>query len=242
VSGAGFLVAMLVVVLAAIWFVSAPPNSFNLFCTYDLAYRLRATIEADGTQYASEVVHQRSFSRKWIEVMNSAGCEQTHGTVLSYRLNDDRVVLIEARICQQALNAFDAAKGERLYEADYRGAMIMRRQINLADYCIGLDASRDRKLDSMRQAGSFHAYLIDNAEKPSRWEPFNLGGPLKATVTTIRLVSASAQAIDTAPRDELDRVAPGVLKTRFQTNSWWYSPERLIAFSRRSGDYTAQQN
>ena len=47
----------------ALWFVSAPPNSFNLFCTYDLTYRLRATIDADGTQYTSEVIHQRSFSR-----------------------------------------------------------------------------------------------------------------------------------------------------------------------------------
>jgi hypothetical protein len=38
---AGYLVFSLLV---------GPPNSYNLFCTYDLTYRLNVTIEADGEQ------------------------------------------------------------------------------------------------------------------------------------------------------------------------------------------------
>src|ERR1700744_152909 len=73
-----------------------PPYTFSPFCTYDLTYRLKVNIEVAGTQYASEVVLQEYRSREWIQVINYAGCPQTYGSALSFRLEDNRLVLLAA--------------------------------------------------------------------------------------------------------------------------------------------------
>jgi hypothetical protein len=49
----------------------------------------------------------------------------------------------------------------------------------------------------------------------------------------LRIVSAIAEAADDLPKDELDRIAPAVLKTTFKYDNWSLSPETILSFSRR---------
>ena len=49
----------------------------------------------------------------------------------------------------------------------------------------------------------------------------------------LQIVSAFAEAADDLPKDELDNVAPAVLKTTFKYGDWWNSPEAILSFSRR---------
>src|SRR5215831_5750321 len=85
----------------------SPPNTFNLFCTYDFAYRLNVTIEVDGQQYTSEVIRQLSRSRPWVKELNRDGCKPTIGTASSFRLANNRLVLVSSKICADAIKAFE---------------------------------------------------------------------------------------------------------------------------------------
>jgi hypothetical protein len=82
----------------------APAYRFRPFCSNDLTYRLNVTIEVARKQYSSEVVNQTSRARTWLAVIHG-GCEQTYGTALSFRLADNRLVLMSAYICQNARRA-----------------------------------------------------------------------------------------------------------------------------------------
>src|ERR1700732_4579383 len=100
-----FCVAILAIAGASTYpiYRRSPPYTFDPTCTYDLTYRLTATIELGGERYSSEVVHQRSRSRRWVQEMNSGGCQQTYGTALSFRLADHRLILVGSEVCSAAL-------------------------------------------------------------------------------------------------------------------------------------------
>jgi hypothetical protein len=173
--------------------------------------------------------------------MNYNGCKQSYGTVLAFRLKDSRAILIGSGICIGASKAFDQPRPSWGYNADYRPAMRQHKRIDVADYCYDLTADRDPKLSAMyrRYYATWQGYLVDNADKPTRGEPFNFGSKLKSSDTTIRLVSATAQAMDVSPRDNLDKVVPGVLRAQFQPHDYQTNPGNLIYFSRRSNEYVA---
>src|ERR1700719_2631084 len=108
------IIALAVIGLVFVVYERAPPNTFNPFCTYDLTYRLNVTIEVAGKQYSSRVVNQSSRARAWIATIG-ARCEQTHGTALSFRLADNRLVLISSYICSRARRAIVDTRDDYRY-------------------------------------------------------------------------------------------------------------------------------
>jgi hypothetical protein len=175
------------------WVFTSPPNTFNPLCTYDLSYRFSATIEVANKRYSSEVVHQMARPRDWISDLNRAGCGSLHGTALPFRLDDDRVVLLRARVCPAAINALTGVKPRErgMKKPDYSGAMREQRSVNVADHCAGI-----------AQDAISHAYvkvtdgfLIDNANAPSQWEGLFLDRATASSNTNVHLVSAKAQAL-----------------------------------------------
>jgi hypothetical protein len=204
----------------------APPNTFDPFCTYRLAYRLNVTIEIGEKQYSSEVVSQLSQSRKWVEPINSAGCRQTLGTTVPFRLRDNRLVLIHSYICPKALNAL-ADTGKEYRSDDFVQAMREHRKADLTSLCVGV--SRNRPASYSRS--SYDGFIVDNADNPKRWRGFNFeSADMKEY---IRIESAVAEAMDISPEDQLDKVAPEILKTKFTYDNWSASPEALLPFFRR---------
>ena len=219
---------IVVTVIAALYAVYrlTPPNNFDPFCTYDLTYRLNVTIEVGGRQYSSQVVHQESHSRRWIEVMNSAGCLETYGKAVPFRLADDRVVLLRSFICQKAKQQF-ANSLDEYYHHKFSAAMSEHRKVDLTPYCSGI--SKNKPQTQRLEDG----FVIDNADHPTRWQGFEFGEDLPPPGGTVRLVSATAEAIDTWPADNLDKIVPGVLKTYFKSAQWSASPEAILSFDRR---------
>jgi hypothetical protein len=221
------LISVLAAALAGTFVVykRAPSNTFNPFCTYDLAYRLNVTIDADGQQYSSEVVRQLSRSRRWIrgELMG-AGCLPTVGTTLSFRLANNRVVLMSSLICQKARQAFDDTPYGYEYPGDFGRAMRKHRKVDVTSFCDGLHRPNPPPYEE------YDGYIVEDADKPVRWRGFKF---FTDPEDHIRIVSAFAEATDKAPADELVRVAPALLKTKFNHDNWSLSPEPLIPFSRR---------
>jgi hypothetical protein len=214
-----------------------PADTLGLLCTYDIAYRVQATIQVGDETQTAEVIFRETSSSRWIAQMNSAGCLPTHGTAIAYRLADNRVVLVESRICTEAKRAF--ADPRSLYSnspgPDYLVATQKQVEIDLGKFCVGLGGNRNRGGANTTWDG----YLIDDADRPTRWEGFRFGQPTTDSKTSIQLVSAKAQAMNVRPTDNLDRVAPGVLQATFQYREdvgegWSHSPERLISRARRS--------
>ena len=216
-----------------------PPYTFSAVCTYDLTYRLTLTIDVGGKQYTSEVVHQQSRSREWISVMNSSGCQQTYGTAVPFRLADDRLILLRSHICGAAQRQFREPPNYgkpnvgRYYSAlkerekdPFARAMAEHRKIDVVRYCAGI--SRDRYLGRFTDG-----FVIDNADRPTRWKGFQFGDSLSESDEVIRLIAATAEAADIWPADDLDRIAPAVLRTNFKNQSWSDSPEAILSFSRR---------
>lgn len=236
----------IVAVAYAVLFViykRTPPYTFNPFCTYDLTYRLNVTIEADGQQYSSEVVRQLSRSRRWISEMN-AGCQQTRGTALSFRLANNRLVLIGSWICPKGQLAFDDTLYGYKYPGNFVQAMRENRRVDLTSLCVSLH--RDRPPSVFSYFG-YDAFIIDDADNPTRWKGLNFDSASSNPEDHLRIVSAFAEATDISPEDELDRIAPAVLKTDFKYGgNWSLSPETILPFARRyypdkKFTYTADQ-
>ena len=158
--------------------------------------------------------------------MNGNGCKQTYGMAVPFRLADDRVVLLRSRICRGALRAL-AGSRENFDARNFGRAMSARKTIDLTQHCSGIGA------DLRASPTTADGYLVDNAEHPTRWRGFGLGQPLPDSGEVIRLVAATAQAIDTMPADDLATVAPGVLKATFRYQQWWDSPEAILSYHRR---------
>lgn len=72
------------------------------------------------------------------------------------------------------------------------------------------------------------AYFIDSAEHPKRWRELS-------STDDFQIIEMRATSTWKSPRDNIDAVAPNILKSRFETKgSWWRSPERFLTFDRRS--------
>lgn len=136
--------------LVAIW--QSPPNTFHPTCTYTVNARVSADVEIRGERLSSSVVYQNSRSRRWLAMINSAGCDQWYGDVLTYRLADDSVLIVPTQICR---------KGEQELEASGR--------LDILATCTGRQAHQDA------------AFIIDSASRPSRWHAATIGLDFRIT-------------------------------------------------------------
>jgi hypothetical protein len=220
------LAAGMVLGATALFHHTIPPNTISPFCTYDLTYRLNATIEVGGRHYASQVAFQQPRRRGWI--MNLATCRPSYGVAMPFRLPNDRVVLLWTNICDEAQKALADRTG-RFYPREFRRAMAEGRTIDVTRHCIGIIDSRDAPYHKA------DGYVLDNGERPAHWGQFRFGHPLPFTDSVIRLVSATAQAVDIWPTDQLDKLAPGVFKTVFKGKEWSDSPAAMFSENQRRG-------
>lgn len=108
-KGCGSLMLGLIV-LAIGYAIVAPPYSVSLTCSWDNIYRLEATIAVAGKQYKGWAIHQESHSQGWLATMNAAGCPNTRGEAIAFRLDDGRAVLMRARLPEAARRAFEAGR------------------------------------------------------------------------------------------------------------------------------------
>jgi hypothetical protein len=212
-----------VVIAGATWRVAtSPDNSYSLLCKYTEIYRVTATIEVEGAQYKSEVVRQNLTSRDWIRNLNSGGCPETHGTALSFRLKDNRVVLLRSELCHDAIKALEKLP-----------------TIKVSEYCAGIN--RQKTITSRIAPRNRDGFIFDSADAPTVWWRIVLG-ETKDGVPDIRLVSVTASRAYANAFDDLETVAPGILRSKFVTGGtveWYTSPNDLIGWRRRSGYRTA---
>lgn len=124
------------------WLWFSPVYSFHPFCTYTVNARVTADIEVGGEKLTSTVVYQNSRSQRWIYELNSAGCKQTYGRALTYKLKDDRVLILPVKLCHPA---------EQAYARD--GNLDILRE------CSG-----------HRSNATDMAFLVDSATHPTRWK------------------------------------------------------------------------
>ncbi len=123
------------------WLSLSPVYSFHPTCTYTVNARVTADIEIEGEILSATVVHQNSRSRGWISIMNSAGCKQRYGNALTYKLRDDRVLILPARLCY---------RGQKAFPTD--------GEFDVLSVCAGQSQGPDM------------AFMVDSATQPSRWQ------------------------------------------------------------------------
>jgi hypothetical protein len=139
----------------AVYIWRSPVYSFHPMCTYSVNARVTADVEIGGETHSAAVVHQNSGSRQWIAIMNSAGCKQDYGTALVYRLADDRVLIVPARLCYAAVK--DYAKSGT---------------VDILQACTGDQARHEL------------AYWVDSATQPGKWRPASHGVDFRMTRMT----------------------------------------------------------
>lgn len=137
------------------WIWLSPVYSFHPTCTYTVNASVTADVEVGGEKLTATVVHQNSRSRRWISTMNSAGCKQRFGNALTYKLKDDRVLILPARLCQRGETAFPKS-GE----------------LDVLRVCSG------------QRQGPDMAFMVDSATRPGRWKVIRNGIDFRITRMT----------------------------------------------------------
>jgi hypothetical protein len=109
-----------------------------------------------------------------------------------------------------------------------------------ADICQSAEKFPENPVDVIEHCSQNWPYrpigfIVDSASKPTTWKPFNfLIGDQDA-----KLISMKATPTWHPPSDDLEKSAPNILKSVFETdnvNGWSNSPERIISFERRHGN------
>jgi hypothetical protein len=212
-----------------------PRFSINPFCGVRFAYRLDVTIEVKGEQYSSAATGELQH----IRIRTGGTCVQTVGSILPFRLSDNRLVVVYAGLCPAAVKEFagghDAEPWDSGPKADtiddaFKSAMKDHKKLNIARLCLGI--SRDRTgVDKARYDG----YFLDSADEPQTWRGFSFDRyPYFDGISEPerpRIVSAVAEATNRPPEDLLEKVAPATLKTDFK-GDWSKSPAWMF-FDRR---------
>lgn len=128
----------LIVLVAAIW--RSPTYSFHPTCTYTVNARVSADVEIGGQKLTSTVIYQNSRSRRWISMINSAGCKQLYGNALTYRLANDSILIVPSRICH---------KGEQILSDT--------GHVDVLKVCTD------------KQGHQNSAFIVNSASQPSKW-------------------------------------------------------------------------
>lgn|ERR1700676_4037552 len=209
--------------LMIIIFERAPPHTFDPFCTYDLTYRLNVVIEADGRQYSSKAVRQIVRERRWVRGLFYNSCTPANGSTVSFRLADNRLVLIGSGICQKAELAL-ADRNAYFVAPEFADAMREHRKVDLISFCAGV---RRDKPPAFKLVG-YDGFILDNADSPKQWTGFEFDSTSSCSEQHLRIVEAVAEAADISPEDELENLAPAVLYTNFQHDSRSLGPETIL--------------
>jgi hypothetical protein len=219
-----FICAGAITAMAVAYERDQPRFSFNPFCGARFAYRLDVTIEVEGKQYSSAASSELQYNR----ISTGGVCSQTVGSILPFRLSDNRLVVVNARLCPEALKAFGGGyvakpwdQGSRA-DAAFTSSMKEHKKLDIASLCLGI--SRDRSgLNEARYDG----YFLDSADNPQKWWGFSFDrNPHFDGISESerpRIVSAVAEATNRPPEDLLEKVAPATLKTEFE-GEWSNSP------------------
>lgn len=206
-----------------------PRISLNPFCSVRFAYRMDVTIDIDGRQYASKAISELQHNR----INTGGGCNQPVGSMIAFRLEDGRLVLLHAALCRAAIAAFAGGhdawptdQGDAEARADDRfiAAMKEHKKIDLIALCAGTTYDQPA-----RGGYRYDGYIVESADSPTKWRgfAFDSGNPRDP-----RLISAVAEAANIAPDDGLETIAPAVLETSFTYGSWEDSPSAMF-YSRR---------
>lgn len=212
-----------------------PRSSLNPFCGVRFAYRLNVTIEVKGEQYSSSATGELQKNR----ISTGGVCRQEIGSVLPFRLSDNRLVVVYAGLCRAAVKEFAGGQdaepwdsGLKAGTADdaFKAAMKEHKKRDIAQLCLGI--SRDRiGVDRARYDG----YFLDSADEPQTWRGFSFDdNPYFDGISETerpRIVSAVAEAANRPPEDLLEQVAPATLKADFK-GDWSESPAWMF-FDRR---------
>ena len=206
-----------------------PRFSFNPFCGVRFAYRLDVTIEVEGKQYASAATSELQYNR----ISTGGSCFQSVGSVLPFRLSDNRLVVVKSHLCPEAIKAFGGGRVAEPWDhpspadAAFVAAMKQHKKVDVASVCIGIRRDRSRS-DEERY---YDGYFLDSADNPGKWRGFNFDhNPRLDGISESarpRIVSALAEAINRPPEDLLETVAPATLKTEFE-GDWSKSPASMF--------------
>lgn len=234
-------IALIAGAIYSVWsYWTSPPNTFNPLCTYDLIYKLEVTITYKDRDFSGGAVFQNSRSRDWISGLNRAECPSIDGTAIAFRLEGEKTILIPTRICPDAIDHMSklySKKEEWPYpvKRNYALAMAKGAEVDLLQYCRGIEHnSKLRFASEEAEKANPEAYMVDSAVAPKYWEPIHFGQMSKILGGQVNLKYAKATASKTMPYDNLSANAPGLLQAGFEDGgSWWWSPERIIAFERR---------
>ncbi len=167
-------------------------SGLDPFCGTSAQYETTATIRYQGETLSSTVYRRNRASRAWIQTMNSSGCGETIATDFIFRSRADRIFLISSRICHEA------------------GTSLSRRAV--------MDVKAICRTDRYPPRPS--GYLIDNADRPASWQAFWYAGrklPESNVVADVELVSWTARRSDKKPHDDLETIAPALLRARFES-------------------------
>lgn len=137
----------------AVW--ASPTYSFHPMCTYAVNARMTADVEIAGQKLSSTVVYQKSHSRQWIAGLNSAGCQALYGTALTYKLANDRVLLVPTHMCHGGAKVLASAG-----------------HVDVLSACTGKQAHQDR------------AFIVDSATRPTKWFAVTNGDEFRITSMT----------------------------------------------------------
>ncbi|WBL77531.1 hypothetical protein I3J27_31640 [Bradyrhizobium xenonodulans] len=211
-----------------------PRFSLNPFCSVRFAYRVDATIEVDGRQYASKAFGELQHNR----INTGGGCLQPVGSIIAFRLADSRLVLLYATLCRDAVAIFsggrnasptDQGEEETFADDSFVVAMKEHKKVDLIANCNGKFHDR------------YDGYIVDNADTPTKWRGFTFNG---TSPRDPRLLSAIAEGANLPPDDSIEIIAPATLETDFKYNRWEYSPSGMLYSRRRvnqKNSYTATE-
>jgi hypothetical protein len=212
-----------------------PRFSFNPFCGVRFAYRLDVKIDVKGEQYSSTATSELQQNR----IRTGGVCSQAVGSILPFRLSDNRLVVVYARLCPDAVKKFaggneaepwDQEPKSSRADAAFVASMKEHRKLDLASLCLGI--SRDH---SGVNEARYDGYFLDNADNPKNWRGFSFDpNPYFDGISESerpRIVSAVAEATNRPPEDILEKVAPATLKTEFE-GGWSKSPAWMFYYRR----------
>jgi hypothetical protein len=148
-------VSALAVMGAALTIWRSPPYSFHPMCTYTVNAVISADVDIAGQKLTSSVVYQNSHSRGWIAGLNSAGCQQTEGTALVFKLANDNLLIVPSRLCRKAEQALESSG-----------------QVDVLGVC------------TQKQAHQDAAFMVDSATRPTKWFKVRNGSNFRITKMT----------------------------------------------------------
>jgi hypothetical protein len=165
--------AAAIIAIAVSYERDQPRFSFNPFCGVRFAYRLDVKIDVKGEQYSSTATSELLHDR----IRTDGFCSQPVGSILPFHLSDNRLVVVYAGLCPEAVKKFaggnnaepwDQGPKSSLADAAFVFSMKEHRKLDLTSLCLGI--SRDR---SGVTEARYDGYFLDNADNPKKWRGFS---------------------------------------------------------------------